>query len=1056
MIKLLPATLAAALFLSAAGAWAQDSGIMVSGRVVDDDGQPIPGAAVVVEGVSGGTVTDYDGNYTIVVQSAESAINVSFIGMKDRREVVGNRTKIDVAMQTDDEELEEVVVTALGITREKKALGYAMQEVDGDEMLKSRGGLNNPVNALQGKVAGLSISSGSGSMGGSSKMLIRGNNSISGNNQPLFVIDGVPIDGADYNTSETARGAGGYDYGNLVGDINPDDIESISVLKGASASALYGSRAANGVVLITTKKGKKQPGYGVTITSTLGFERVNKLPKLQRLYGGGSSPDFANITINGNDYLYPDMNTDESWGAKYDGQQVVTWYDLAKWEAGGKVGDITTSEWKAPDHDVEDFFETGVSLTNTVSIENSTSRVRSRVSFTNTTLTGYMPNSSMKKNVVNASFIGYSADRHLVTESNITYLNQRAKGRPETGYSDNNVMERFVQWGHRELDMKQLKEMYLMPDGTQGAWNRTDWNDPTPAYSNNPYWSVYKNYEEDSRNRVFGNIGVRWEMDWLKVGYKANLDFFADRQEERSAVGSCEESSYSEYRRQKYELNHEFLVSLNHRFGESFTANLNLGANIMHSNYSLLSGETVGGIAINDFYNLKNSFSSALAQNRKLRKSINSLFASFSLGWKDFLFLDGTVRNDKSSTLPSDNNSYTYPSLTASFIFSDLIGKPWLTYGKLRAGIAKVGNDTDPYSLISTYTQYTNLDSTTPGYILSNTLNNADLKPESTGSFEVGLEMSFLRDRLGFDFTFYKSTTTDQIIPLSISGTTGYTYKYVNSGEIENKGIELAVHGTPVKTGIFTWNTSITLASNKNKVVELTDGVDYYRITSAPFKVEIGARKGDPYGCIMGTDFIYDDKGNKVVGKDGLYEATDGNVNLGSIYPDFTGGWLNSFNIWRFDASVLLDFSKGGHWFSTSKMWGMYSGMLEETAENGIRENGVVVDGVKEDGTKNDIVAEAQDYCEGFYNGPAAQNVMKSDYIKLREVTLGYNFPFTDSNFVKSLRLSAYGRNLAVWGPDVKHWDPEASVTSSGNVQGIEGAALPGLANFGFSVSLKF
>lgn len=667
-----------------------------------------------------------------------------------------------------------------------------------------------------------------------------------------------------------------------------------------------------------------------------------------------------------------------------------------------------------------------------------------------------MPNSSMKKNVVNATITGYSFDRHLVTEGNVTYLNQRAKGRPETGYGDNNVMERFVQWGHREVDMKELKEMYLMPDGSQGTWNRNAWDNPTPAYSNNPYWSVYKCYESDSRNRVFGNIGVRWEMDWLKIGYKANLDFFADIQEERSAVGSCEESSYSQIRRQKYELNHEFLVSLNHRFGENFSANLNLGANIMHSNYSYLNGESVGGIGIADFYNLSNSLSTAEASNAMSRKSINSLFASFSLGWKDFLFLDGTVRNDKSSTLPSDNNSYTYPSLTASFIFSDLIGKPWLTFGKVRAGIAKVGNDTDPYALVTTFANYSHIDTSAPGYIVSNTLMNPNLKPESTGSFEVGLEMSFLADRLGFDFTFYKSTTTDQIIPLSVSGTTGYIYNYVNSGEIENKGIELALHGTPIKTDLFTWDTSITLASNKNKVVELTDGVDYYRITSAPFSVEVGARKGDPYGVIMGTNYVFDDKGNKVVDEDGLYIATDETENLGSIFPDFTGGWLNSFKLWRFDASVLFDFSKGGHWFSTSYMWGMYSGMLEESAENGIRENGIVCEGVKEDGTKNDIVADGQAYCENMYSGPAAQNVFKSDFIKLREVTLGYNFPFTDSNFVKSLRLSAYGRNLGVWGPDTKHWDPECSVTSSGNVQGIEGAALPGVANFGFSVSLKF
>ena len=398
--------------------------------------------------------------------------------------------------------------------------------------------------------------------------------------------------------------------------------------------------------------------------------------------------------------------------------------------------------------------------------------------------------------------------------------------------------------------------------------------------------------------------------------------------------------------------------------------------------------------------------------------------------------------------------------MTASFVFSELLKDklPWLSFGKLRAGWAKVGNDTDPYQVLSTYTQYTNVDSTTPGYRLPNTLNNADLKPESTSSFEVGLEAAFLNDRIGFDLTYYKTTTTDQIIPLSVSGTTGYIYKVINSGKIQNKGLEVAFHATPVKTRDFEWKTSLTLASNKNKVIELVDGVDYYRITSAPFKVEIGAMKGDAYGVIMGTDYVYDANGNRMIDPEtGLYLSTDGNQNLGSIYPDFTGGWSNSFRIGNFDFSVLLDFSKGGHWFSTSYMWGMYSGMLEETAANGIRENGILLDGViDENGTRNTTVADGQTYCEDFYTGPAAQSVFKSDYVKLREINIGYTFKLRPNAFIKSLRVSAYGRNLAVWGPDTKHFDPEMMVTSSGNVQGIEGGATPGVANFGASVSVKF
>lgn len=381
-----------------------------------------------------------------------------------------------------------------------------------------------------------------------------------------------------------------------------------------------------------------------------------------------------------------------------------------------------------------------------------------------------------------------------------------------------------------------------------------------------------------------------------------------------------------------------------------------------------------------------------------------------------------------------------------------------IEFGKIRAGYALVGNDTDPYQVITTYSQYTNIDSTTPGYRLPNTLKNDELKPERTSSFEVGLEMAFFHGRAGFDVSYYNSVTKDQIMPLSLSGTTGYIYKVVNSGKIQNKGVEIAIHGTPVETKNFSWNTSLTLSSNKNKVLELMDGVDYYKLTSAPFLVEIGAMKGEPYGVIMGTDYVYDDNGNKMIDPDsGLYLATGGNENLGSVYPDFTGGWTNSFKIGNFDASIQFDFSKGGKYFSTSYLWGMYSGMLEETAVNNIREDGIVLDGViDEKGTKNTTAAAGIDYCEDFYTGPAAQSVLKSDYIKLREVTLGYSFPFKEGSFIKSLRLSAYGRNLGVWGPDVKHFDPEVAVTSSGNIQGIEGGLVAGVANFGFGVNINF
>ena len=1042
--------------------------IRVSGTVTSsDDGEPVVGASILVQGTKTGTVTDVDGNFQLTAPEG-SELKVSYLGMKTKN--VKAAASLKIVLQSDNRTLDDVVVTALGVSREKKALGYAVSEVKGSDLIKSRGGVSNPVNALQGKVAGLQISSSSGSMGGSSKIIIRGASSLSGNNQPLFVVDGVPIEGTDYNATETARGAGGYDYGNLVQDINPDDIENISVLKGAAASALYGSRASNGVIMITTKRGQKDQGLGVEYSSTVGFETVTKLPKLQSQYGGGygyagdysygsEGDDFKTQTVNGVAYTIPDYGMDESWGPKLDGRQVVSWADLQKWEAGGKVGNPTTSPWSPATSDYRDFFKTGVSYTNNVAISKAYDNSAFRISYTNTAMTGYLPNSSQYKNTVSVNGNIMSKDKKLNVFTSVNFFNSRTKGRQDTGYGDNNIMVKFTQWGQRQLNMDELKALYLKDDGTQGSWNRGDFDDPTIQYHNNVYWSRYMNYENDSRNRIYGNVGVNYQiLPQLKAQYKVNLDFYADKQYERNAVYSQELSGYKESSRQQYELNHEFMLMYNQAFGD-YSVTANLGANIMQRHYELIYGQTQGGLAIPLYYNLANSITTPKAYNYKLEKGINSLFGDVTLGWKSMLYLEATLRGDKSSTLPKSNNTYVYPSVTASWLFSELLKDkaPWLSYGKLRAGYARVGNDTDPYQVLQTYTQYTNIDSSTPGYRLANTLSNSNLKPESTKSWEFGLETSFFNNRVGFDLTYYTTTTSNEILPLSVSGSTGYIYKMINSGTIENKGVEFAFHATPVKTRKFEWTTNITLASNKNTVKSLADGVDYYRISNAPFKVEIGAVVGKPYGVIMGTNYVYDKNGNKCVDSKGLYMSTSGNEDIGHIYPDFTGGWSNSFKWGNFDASFQFDFSKGGHFFSTTQMWGYYCGMFAETAANGVREKGIISDGVVyETGEKNTVGVSARDYYENYYNGPAAQNILRSDYIKLREVTVGYTFKLNPVWFIKSLRLSAYGRNLGVWGPDCKNFDPEMIVTSSGNIQGIEGGATPMVANYGLTVNLKF
>ena len=1036
----------------------QITGIVTSG----EDGQPIPGVSVVVKGTTLGTVTDMDGRYAIMAPVDASNLMFSFVGMATQEVAIAGRSVISIVMQPQAIGVDEVVVTALGISREKKALGYAVQEVTGEEMVKARGGVSNPINSLAGKVAGLQVTGGSGNLGGSSKVIIRGVKSLSGNNQPLFIIDGVPIEGTDYNTTNTARGAGGYDYGNLIQDINPDDIESISVLKGPNASALYGSRATNGVVMIVTRKGAKGKGLGVSVNSSVSFEKVSKLPVMQKEYGGGYG--FSEATINGKKYLYPDYDIDESWGPAFDGTQVLSWYDVAKWEAGGKKGDPTTSPWLAPENDIDKFFELGTNYTNNVTVSQATDLAALRVSYTNSSLTGYMPNSSLQKNSFNLSG-NITPSKHYELFTNLTYLNQAAEGRAETGYGDNNVMQKFIQWGQRQLDMKQLEELYKFPDGTQATWNRSSWDDPTPVYSNNPYWTRYMNRQNDTRDRLYGNFGVRANLlENLKVQYKLNMDFFSDKQYERNAVYSQETSGFYEAQRQQHEINHEFLMMYSKQMGD-VSLNANLGGNLMYQKYQRIDGSSVGGLVLPEYYNLNNSKFQAKSTNFTREKAINSLFASANLGYKSLMYLELTLRNDWSSALPKGNNSYLYPSATGSFIFSELFESSVLNFGKLRLGWAQVGNDTDPYRILDTYAFYTSY-AGDHAYLLPTSLNNPELKPEQTNSVEAGLELQFLDNRLGIDVTAYYGETKNQILPLSLSGTTGYTSQIINAGLISNRGVELTLRAVPVKTSDFDWTITGTASANKNRVEELLDGVDYYRLVNGPFKVEVGAYVNEKYGVIMGTDYLYDDNGNKIITSGGTYAATSGNVPLGSVYPDVLAGLLNSFRYKNFDASILFDGQFGGKFFATSYMWGMYSGMLEETA--GLNElgnpkrddvddgGGVLLPGVTSAGQPNTTRIYAEDWGAAHYSGPAAQSVLKSDFIKLREVTIGYNIPL-DANFpIKDLRVSAYGRNLALWGPDTKHFDPEMATTSSGNIQGIEGGALPSIATFGLNVGLKF
>lgn len=1069
---------------------------VVTGKVTDaNDGTSLPGVTVSIKGTTLGTTTGVNGEYSLRIPANSQTLVFSYVGYEKQELPIGSNAVINTSMIASSITLNEVVVTALGISREKKSLGYSVQDVKSEDINRTRNA--NMLNSLSGKVSGVQITTATGNMGGSSRVTIRGINSISGNNQPLYVVDGIVIDNSDFNTVDAARGAGGYDYGNMAQDINPDDIENVTVLKGPNAAAMYGSRASNGVIVISTKKGKYTEGaaktLGVSVNSGISFDQVSILPNYQNLYGGGfvlgGADGFNQQVINGKTYNLMDYATDESWGPKYnkDVQYLPAW-SIYDWEAKGKVGDLQTVPWTASENDVKSFFKTGITMSNSVDLTGGTSTTAFRLGYSNNNTSGYMPNMQLNKNTL--SFSGSSKlGKKLNAFAAISYIKTDATGRPATGYDDNNIMQKFNQWGQRQLDMKKM-ETYRQPDGTQRVWNRGAWNDPAPAYSDNPYWTRYMNYQNDVRDRYFGNFGVTLDIfDWLKLTGKVNNDAYTMRSEERVAIGSQAQTEYYEQLRQVQETNSEFLFAADKNLSQTLHLNATFGGNMRNWKSWRNAGLTAGGMVIPDFFSLQNTISTASTIDFNWAKKINSLYGSASLGWKSMMFLDLTLRNDWSSTLPASNRSYMYPSITGSFILTELpvlSGNKILSFAKVRAGWAMVGNDTEPYNLANLYTINPvfngNFRTTIPP-----TLNFPYLKPETTTSTEIGVDLRFLSNRIGLDFTYYDKSSTNQILAVAISGASGYNYKYINAGEITNKGYEFMLTMVPVKAKDFEWNINVNYSHNTNKVVSLAEGVSVYQLGSAPFKVTVNAEVGKPYGTIRGTNYVFDDKGNKLINSNGTY-AVSLVEDIGNIMPKFNMGITNSFRIKGFELSTLIDIQQGGKLFSTTNMWGMYSGILSESVAinaNGknIRDDvagttggghlyegvygskgadGVVVyktaaGAVSATPVKNATYLDGESYGGQFYDGPIAQNIFKSDYIKLREVRLGYTIPskLTLKYRIQNIRLAAYGRNLAIWGRDNQHIDPE-NTTSSGNVQGLEGGALPSLRTFGVNLSFNF
>ncbi|MDH5825654.1 SusC/RagA family TonB-linked outer membrane protein [Sphingobacterium faecium] len=1050
---------AAALCISSSALYAQST---IKGKVTDEQNQSIQGATITDITSKKQVQTDANGVFELITNESSITLQVQFIGYEIKTVQANSTDFTHISLSPSSSQLNEVVITALGISREKKSLGYAVQEVKGTE-LQTRP--TNALSALSGKVAGLQVTTSGGNMGGSSSVSLRGINSISNNNQPLYVVDGTPIDNTDFNSSSTINGSAGKDIGNMIQDLNPDDIENISVLKGATAAALYGSRAANGVIMITTKRASKGDKVEISLNTGVDFENVIRLPKRQHLYGQGYSTNFQTQNINGKDYKIVDYASDESWGPKLDGTPVLQWYNL---NPEDEANYLNPSPWLYPKNDVSYFFKTGIANTNNFAIAGNSGSTNYRFSYTNKNVTGTVPNSSLTRNAFN--FSGGTQLGKLKITSNFNYIRNSSLGRPWTGASNRNIILEAFQWGGVQVDYKIL-ENYKRADGTPLAWNRTGWqNTPTgeaTRFIDNPYWSAYESYMEDSRDRFYGNIGAEYSVNsWLTVGAKVHGDIYSLQAQDRIAVYSRSTSQYEETNNKLNEYNYEFIATAKKNW-DKFSLVAFAGGNIRDKNWQNNYAITQGGLTLPNYYNLKNA-NSVKIDNFKYHKRVASVFGSASFGYNDLLYLDATIRNDWSSTLPSSNWSYIYPSLAGSFVFSNLEpfkSLSWLSFGKLRLGWSDVGNDTDPYQLAKAYEAEQSYEGS-PSYTLTPIKPNDELLPERTNSWETGANFQLFKNRLGFDITYYNNTTRNQILPVPVSSSFGYEYKMLNAGKMNNKGIEIVLNGTPIKSENFSWDASVNWAKNKNKVVKLDDQVNTLNLSNS--LVQLVAREGESYGQFLGNDFVYAPDGQRIIQEDGTYMKTSQLVPLGSILPDFTFGIQNSFRYKNFNLGFLVSGRVGGKFFSQTYKVGMYSGILDKTADNNIRETGIVLDGVKgdvafnSDGTynvtniqQNTTNITAQQWARNEYNGPTTFSIFDATFVKLREVTLGYNFKLTNTKVIKNIGVNIYGRNLWNIYTKSKYIDPEFT-SSGGNVQGIEGGNIPLPITYGFNLNLKF
>ena len=1029
----------------------------ITGKVTGtEDGSALPGVTVAVKGTTTGTITDLEGNYKITVPAGSNTLVFTFVGMKTQEVEIGTKTSMDVSLESSATQLEGVVVTALGISREKKSLGYAVQDVKGDEITKAKE--NNIVNSLNGKVSGIQITNSSGAVGASSRIVIRGSSSLSGSSQPLFVVDGVAISNTEFGNGQNgvANGNGGANRGNGAADINPDDIESISVLKGANAAAMYGSQAANGVVLITTKSGslssKKGKSFGIEVGNSTMFEKPLRLPNFQDKFGQGAEGQFSYVDGAGGGIK---DGVDESWGPKLDVGLMIPQYNSPI------VGGVhTATPWVSSPDNVKDFFETGVTTSTNFSVYGGTNGANFRLGYTNLNQKGMLPNTNYKKNTINLGGVANPIEK-LTINGTATYVMANSDNMPGGGYDAQNVMQQFI-WAARQVYYPDLKNYDDPVNGVPNIKNlavtKYNWN---YNYHNNPYFTLYENLNKLDRDRIMGTAKIDYQiLENLNLFVRTGVDNYNNLNTARAAWGDIDKpyGYYNEELSTFKQITNDFLALYDTKFSEDFTLNASFGGSRRNEFFHRTSG-FADELAIEGLYTLANSKIPVKSYSFIQRKAVNSLYGNATIAYKNAVYLDITGRNDWSSTLPENNNSYFYPSVSLSSVFTDLLKmeSKTLSYAKARISWAQVGSDTDPYSLLPALSLGDGWNASTvyKNQFVPNILPNADLKPQKVNSIEGGVELKFFMNRVSLDMAYYNTKTTNQIISIPVSAASGYLAKNINAGRIDNKGLEISLGLVPFesKDG-FNWNMNINFSNNKNEVVELAEGVEQYELGSY-WDLKIMAIPGEPFGALYGADFARDPNGN-IIHKDGVPLVGDKKV-LGNYQPDFTGGINNEFSFKKITASFLVDLHKGGEMYCMTNAWGRYAGALEESLIG--REGGIVGVGVKDDGNgnwvTNDVVVTAEEYNHAaFANSIPAGSIFDASYVKLREVKIGYTINKIAGFKFKGIDIAVVGRNLAILFSKIPHVDPETSFNNT-NVQGIEFGQLPSARSIGFNVSVK-